>query len=759
MKFSYVHIAPTLKAATQSVAHKFRLGLLTLLLLGSGAWGIAQAAESLFPKASSPSTVSLTQRDTAGATVQTPQVRAQLVAHAPQGVQPGQTFWLGLQLEHEPHWHTYWRNPGDSGLPTQLSWTLPAGLTAGDIIWPTPKKIAIGSLTNYGFEGSNLLVVPIQIARDFKVLESLDVILQAQWLVCRQECIPQDGRFSLRLATNSATASHAPLFESALRQQARPLAPQPGQTEARVSQQGQRLQLRVSGLPADWQGRNLNWFPITPEIVSNSGQEGRDWAQSWKGAVWTAELPVSPERSEHPAALEWLLTLDDSSSKPGVTVQTPVSGTWPASAPAAQVSPALAQALKNNAAMVASEVTAIIWLWALIGAFVGGLLLNLMPCVFPVLAIKVFALAQPGQTRTAHRWAGWAYTVGVVFSFVALGGLMLALRAAGQQLGWGFQLQSPMVVATLCLLFTLLGLNLAGLFEFGLFIPDRWASMQSRHPTVNALGSGVLAVAIASPCTAPFMGASLGLAIGLPAWQALPIFAAMGIGLALPYLAASWWPVLAEAMPRPGAWMQTLRQALAFPMFATVVWLLWVLGQQTGLDGAAALLGLLVMTAFLVWAWGLQGRARWIMSAVGLVMTWVIGQTLWPLLNAAPQNTTATIQEARWQVWSESEVQSALAAGHPVFVDFTAAWCVTCQFNKKTTLSDTEFLTTVQERQAVLLRADWTRRDPAITQALTQLGRSGVPVYVVYVPGLPAQVLSELPSVQDITDALRQSKP
>jgi thiol:disulfide interchange protein DsbD len=316
-----------------------------------------------------------------------------------------------------------------------------------------------------------------------------------------------------------------------------------------------------------------------------------------------------------------------------------------------------------------------------------------------------------------------------------------------------------MVVATLCLLFTLLGLNLAGLFEFGLFIPDRWASMQSRHPTVNALGSGVLAVAIASPCTAPFMGASLGLAIGLPAWQALPIFAAMGIGLALPYLAASWWPVLAEAMPRPGAWMQTLRQALAFPMFATVVWLLWVLGQQTGLDGAAALLGLLVMTAFLVWAWGLQGRARWIMSAVGLVMTWVIGQTLWPLLNAAPQNTTATIQEARWQVWSESEVQSALAAGRPVFVDFTAAWCVTCQFNKKTTLSDTEFLITVQERQAVLLRADWTRRDPAITQALTQLGRSGVPVYVVYVPGLPAQVLSELPSVQDITDALRQSKP
>ena len=741
------------------VVYKFRLGFLTLLMLSSWTWGSTEAAEPLFPKAASAS-VSLTQRETEGATVQTPQVRAQLLAHAPQGIQPGQTFWLGLQLDHEPHWHTYWRNPGDSGLATQLSWTLPDGLKAGDIIWPTPKKIAIGSLTNYGFEGSQLLVVPIQVSQDFKAPEGLDVILQAQWLVCRQECIPQDGRFRLRLATNGATALQAPLFESALRLQARALAPLLGQTEARVSQQGQRLQLHVSGLPADWQGRNLNWFPITPEIVSNSGQEGRDWTQSWKGGVWTAELPVSPERSEQPAVLEWLLTLGESMSKPGLMVQTSVVGTWPATAPPAQVSPALAQALKNNTAPVASEVTPTVWLWALIGAFVGGLLLNLMPCVFPVLAIKVFALAQPGQMRTAHRWGGWAYTVGVVFSFMALGGLMLALRAAGQQLGWGFQLQSPVVVAMLCLLFTLLGLNLAGLFEFGLFIPDRWATMQSRHPTVNALGSGVLAVAIASPCTAPFMGASLGLAIGLPAWQALPIFAAMGIGLALPYLAASWWPVLAQAMPRPGAWMVTLRQALAFPMFATVVWLLWVLGQQTGMDGSAALLGLLVATAFLVWAWGLQGRTRWILSAVGLAMICVIGQTLWPLLNAAAQEpSAASTPETRWQAWSEPTVQNALAAGRPVFVDFTAAWCVTCQFNKKTTLSDPEFLNTVQERQAVLLRADWTRRDPAITQALIQLGRSGVPVYVVYVPGLPARVLSELPSVQDITDALRQSKP
>jgi thiol:disulfide interchange protein DsbD len=404
---------------------------------------------------------------------------------------------------------------------------------------------------------------------------------------------------------------------------------------------------------------------------------------------------------------------------------------------------------------------------AILGALVGGFLLNLMPCVFPVLAIKVIGFAQTDSSQAQHRAAGMAYTVGVVLSFMLLGGLMLGLRAAGEQLGWGFQLQSPPVVAGLALLFTLLGLNLAGVFEFGQMLPSSLATLQSRHPTVNAGLSGVLAVAVASPCTAPFMGASLGLAIALPVWQALMVFAAMGVGMALPYLAASWWPGIARALPRPGAWMQTFRQAMAFPMFATVIWLLWVLGQQTGIDGASSLLALLLTVAWLVWALGLSGRTRWVLSGLALVALLWLGSSWLPLaLREAPADQpSATARETNqaaaganastWQPWSEAALQAQLAAGRPVFVDFTAAWCVTCQYNKKTTLADARVLADFAARQVVLMRADWTRRDPAITQALTALGRSGVPVYALYAPGRAPVLLSELPSVTEVQTALQ----
>ena len=384
-----------------------------------------------------------------------------------------------------------------------------------------------------------------------------------------------------------------------------------------------------------------------------------------------------------------------------------------------------------------------------------------MPCVFPVLAIKVLAFAQHADDKAAHRANGLAYTAGVVLSFLALGGLLLGLRAAGEQLGWGFQLQSPGVVAVLAVLFTLIGLNLAGLFEFGNVLPSRVATLQAKNPTADAFLTGVLATAIASPCTAPFMGASLGLAIGLPVVQALAVFGVLGLGMALPYLAASWWPAIARALPRPGAWMNTFRQLMAFPMFATVVWLLWVLGQQSGIDGAAALLMLLVVLALLVWALGLRGKGRAVLSGLSaLALVW-LGWTVGPNVTrmqeaAAATEAPTTVQGMSWQAWSPEREAALLAEGRPVFVDFTAAWCVTCQYNKRSTLADAGLLADMAAKNVALLRADWTRRDPLVTQALAALGRNGVPVYAIHKTGQPSQVLSEILSVQEVRTAIER---
>nr|WP_235965252.1 thioredoxin family protein [Caenimonas soli] len=676
--------------------------------------------------------------------VTTERVRAELMAHAPEGVEPGKPVWVGLQLAHQPEWHTYWKNSGDSGLPTQLQWTLPPGVLAGDIAWPVPKKIPIGTLANYGYEGTVLLPVPLTITPDFKpslLGGDMEVKLKASWLVCKKECIPEEGEFALKIPARSTTALNGPAFQAAFDTQPQPLA---GASKAQI--EGNALRISVAGLPAALLGKTLELFPETGEVIENAAQ----WTQAWQGDTWTAQVPVSPQRSQSPAVIPMVLA----SGTQGWRTEAKVLGQWPAVAVAAAagISPALEAALRTNAAAVPAP--SLTFAAALLGALFGGLLLNLMPCVFPILAIKVVGFTRHADDRRGHRLSGLAYTAGVVVSFAALGALMLALRAAGEQLGWGFQLQSPAVVAALAALFTLIGLNLAGLFEFGAFLPSNLASLEVRHPVVNAFLSGVLAVAIASPCTAPFMGASLGFAIGLPAVQALLVFAAIGIGMALPYLAASWVPAIARLLPRPGAWMVTFRKLMAFPMFATVAWLVWVLGQQSGIDGAGALLVLLVAMSMLVWALTLHGRARTIVSAISLASLALLGWTAGPSVTKIPAQQTAGIEANGWQAWEPGRVDQLLAAGQPVFVDFTAAWCVTCQYNKKTTLVDEDVLADLTAKKVALLRADWTRRDPAITAALAQLGRNGVPVYVFYRKGSPPVVLSEVLGVEEVRSVI-----
>ena len=691
----------------------------------------------------------LSRNDKASAIVTTGEVRAELMAYAPQGITAGQPVWLGLQITHQPEWHTYWKNPGDSGLPTALRWTLPAGVTAGEIAWPTPKKLPIGNLANYGYDNTVLLPVPLTVAPGFSASQ-MSVQLSATWLVCKRECIPQEGEFTLTLPARSSSAANGRVFEAAWAASPRALAGGSGQ----INVETKAISVSVAGLPAAWRGQALDFYPETGGVTDPAGTI----LQTWKDGLWTAQVPLSAQRSDSPERMPLVLALagGKGTGNSAWRIELPVKGDWPSLAAPIAVPAALEAALKANAAAALtapSSAPALTWLAAILGAVLGGLILNLMPCVFPVLAIKMvgFMQVKDQASRTA---SGVAYTAGVVLSFLALGGLLLGLRAAGEQLGWGFQLQSPAVVAGLAALFTLLGLNLAGLFEFGQLLPSRLASLQSKNTSVNSFLSGVLATAVASPCTAPFMGASLGLAVGLPALQALAIFGAIGVGMALPYLVASLVPAVARAMPRPGAWMVTFKTFMAFPMFATVAWLVWILGQQSGINGAGTLLGLLVLMTLGIWTFTLTGKVRVVAVSLSLLTAVLALSTAGPsvvkLMEFGPAGTSAVSTTERWQPWVPGRVEQLTGEGRSVLVDFTAAWCVTCQYNKKTTLSNSAVLADVDAKNVVLLRADWTRRDPAVTAALKELGRSGVPVYVIYKAGRAPVVLSEILSVDDV---------
>ena len=680
-----------------------------LLLLTLAAAGVALAgASGVLGRSDSP------------AVVENAQIRAELIAHAPQGIAPGKPLWLGLQLRHAPGWHTYWKNPGDSGLPTELQWTLPPGWQAGAIQWPVPQRVQIGNLANYGYENEVLLPVAVTVPQPLPGGTDVDIKLHASWLVCREECIPQEGDFVLRLPLRSSYATHAASFAAALG--AVPRSPDSNgavKLQARVDSHGVLLQSR--GLPAAWEGKALNVFPHTARVFATASSpaqsdtvradgEPEPGMQVWQGASWSARLPLSAQRLEEVADLTVVLARDGA----GLYVAAPVQGSWPSVASAdsaGAVSPALAAALAANAASPAPVTASFTSLAvALAAAFLGGLILNLMPCVLPVLAIKALGLAnQKHRAGMAAHLPGLAYTAGVLLAMLALGAALLALRAGGEQLGWGFQMQSPVVVAGLALLFTLIALNLMGWLEFGQVLPGSWAAVQLRHPAADAFFSGVLAVAVASPCSAPFMGASLGLALTLPAARALGIFAALGLGLALPFALVSSMPQLAAWLPRPGPWMLRLRQVMAIPMAATVLWLVWVLWHMAGVDAAQVS----------------------------------------PPVSAQVQSQAGR-PAATWGAWSAQAVTAEVQAGRPVFVDFTAAWCITCQYNKQTVLSDAQVLSGFAAKNVTLMRADWTLRDPAISLALGQLGRSGVPVYVLYRKDQAPVVLSEVLTVAEV---------
>jgi thiol:disulfide interchange protein/DsbC/DsbD-like thiol-disulfide interchange protein len=665
------------------------------------------------------------------APVRTPHVEAELVAERT-AVAPGEPLTVALRLKMIPEWHTYWRNPGDSGEPTRLEWRLPPGFEASDIHWPYPHRLPAGPLLNYGYEGEVLLLTRITPPRDLAADAPITIAAKAFWLVCsRERCIPEDGELSLTLPV-APNAGEEPRWAKAIAA-ARAALPAPPAALAgwTLAAQGEAGGVTLTVVPpADVSLRELVFFPFDQGKIEPAAPQRLARAENgYRLTLAAATQPVGEF-----VRLSGVIVSPDGFGRAtparAATIDVPIAGS---------VTPAAAAPAAARAAELGL-------LLALLFAFAGGLVLNLMPCVLPVLSIKVLGFAGRNDDARTRRRYGLVYAAGVLASFWLLAAALLGLRAVGNELGWGFQLQSPVAVAALALFFFALGLNLSGVFEMGVLLPDRLASWRARQPALDWFGSGVLAVVVASPCTAPLMGAALGYAIGESGWRAFAVFTALGLGMALPYVALAWFPAWLKRVPRPGPWMVRLKQALAFPLYGTVVWLAWVLGEQAGLDAVAWLLAALVVLAAAVWLAGFP-RAR--VAAVAVALFAIAT----PLPGPRP-GAPAAARDPGWQPFSTERVASLAAAGKPVFVDFTAAWCATCQVNKRLVLARDDVVEAFRARGVELVRADWTRRDDEITRALAALGRNGVPVYVLYKPGRAPVLLPEVLTRERLLAAL-----
>ena len=691
----------------------------------------------------------------------------------------GRPLQVALRIRHDPHWHSYWRNPGDSGLPTRLEWRLPPGWQAGEIRWPAPQRVLIGPLANFVYEDEVLL--PVSLSVPAQAAGQVTLQAQAHWLMCRDVCIPGEASLSLSLPVQAAGEPPASPHRAAIDATLAALPGSPLPAQALLAEGRLSLRLAAAAL-----GR-AEFFPYEEGKLQAAAPQRlmRLPDGSHRLDIALAE-PVQGEAlslSTTPRALG-VIRLDDRVSE---VVAVAASGPMPVGEPVSealgrQLLPAagragggglIAPSGPQAAAKSAVSGPGSLWLALLFGAL-GGLILNLMPCVFPVVGLKVMGFVGHGPAQA--RRAAIAFALGVLATFLGLAGLLLALRAAGQAVGWGFQLQSPVFVALLALLFVLIALNFAGLFEVGMSL-TRLGGVEAAITAGSlarpggglpgAFGSGALAVLVATPCTAPFMGSALGFTLGEPAPVVLAVFAAIAAGMALPYLVLGFMPALIVRLPRPGRWMESLRQFMAFPMLASAAWLAWVLGQQAGID---AVLGLAIGAVLLSLAGWIVGRFAQpaaatrrpfsVALALGAAIAgvWV---TLMPLSQGRPASgdesaagggapapgagapqasgaaapATGAPAATDWQPWSEARVAQAIAQGQPVFIDFTAAWCVSCQANKRLAL-ERESVREAFARVGVLrLRADWTRHDPAITAALARHGRHGVPLYLLHRPG------------------------
>lgn len=668
----------------------------------------------------------------------TPQVQAQLVASVA-AVQAGAEIYLGVNQQIIPHWHTYWVNPGDSGNATSIAWTLPEGATASDIIWPAPSRFSMGPITNYAYENTVTLLSKITVPANLQVGDSFTAIALVDWLVCKEECIPQQVELGLSLpvvANAAETGAGSAYIQDALARLpiASPWPVRAVQTAINPDTAEGKLHLQVDFSAAGTavqdqlaQIKDVWFYPYDWGRIAQSAQQVRaDLAEGVQLTIPTGEAPLALGDS-----LRGVLVIEEQQGiARGYEIHAPITAAAPDNNPA-----------KSSFGFFT----------ALLFALLGGVILNLMPCVFPVLSIKALSLVSHAHYSARDiRRQGYVYTLGVMVSFALLALLLLLLKAGGNQIGWGFQFQSPIFVLLIAWLLFSVGLSLSGVFFIGGSVAGVGSSLTEKPGYSGSFFTGVLATLVATPCTAPFMAAALGYALVQPPVQLLAIFLSLGFGLALPYLLLSCWPRLQRWLPRPGMWMERAKQLLAFPMYAAVIWLVWVLVQQTGASGVIVALGGCLLIALAAWLYNStrtsSDKQRHMGTGIALLLILLAIAGGVNQLDASERSAQKTAADDNWEVYSDTRLQQLLAEGKPVFLNFTASWCISCLVNERVALSTQTVKDTFQQQGIIYLKGDWTNKDPQITAFLKKFNRSGVPLYVFYAAGNAANP-EELPQI------------
>ena len=724
------------------------------IFLAAGGAAFAQGYE--LPRSNSPllsskaSPYSSTASTLPGSKSGTARVQIELLSEKT-AVSPGDTITIALKQTIRPGWHTYWINPGDSGEPTHIDWQLPAGASAGSIQWPLPKAIPIGPLMNYGYSDEVTLLSDLTVPQSITE-RTFDVSANVSWLVCEEICVPESAPVNLSLPVVEGTVSPPPSANAGLIADARAKVPQPTPWPADygAAEDGDgALTIRLSGIqdkiPADTEAYffPLQWGELAhaaPQKVSF--KDGDLYLQTQRGDAFGPKPPAS--------IAGVLAVTQDNGERRGYKISAAYSG----GALAAPESPV------SQAADAAGGLS----IWVALGfAFLGGLILNLMPCVFPVLSLKALSLAKNSDNAPLRRVKGFTYFAGVLVSFTAIAAVLLALRAGGSVIGWGMQFQSPAFVLAMMALFLGLALNMSGVYHFGSSVCNMGDSLTRRSGRSGDFFTGVLATVVATPCTAPFMGAAMGYAFTQPAPVVAGVLMALGVGFGLPILLLSLSPAFARILPKPGPWMETFRQVMAFPLYATVAWLLWVLSIQLGSDGV--ILGALTLVAIGFAAW-LYGRSHHVnragsWSAIGIAVftiglgTWMVTGGFGDQQGRIVSQTQDSGDGPKAETFSRARLDELLGDHKPVFVNLTAAWCITCKVNEQVALRSEAFGDALEERGITYLVGDWTNGDSEITALLSEQGRVGVPLYLLYTgkPGIAPKVFPQLLTESMILDA------